>query len=348
MNRTAPRFGIPLTVLLPILGALGVLWFLRTALAPFFLAMVLAYLLEPLTARLARRIRRGWAALIAILVLILGAALLFWAIVPLFVAQLERLWTSLPGWQAKAVQQWMPWLSAHPAVLEKWRNALDGVDPMAFLRGLGIAGAGLLGWFLESMTLILVPLIVYYLLVEGPQTQRDLEGLIPVRHRGRVLALVTEVNGQLGGYVRGQLAVALVMSVLQGLAFHLLGVPYAWLLGLVAGISNVVPYSPYITALPLALVMAALDGASGAHLLVQILVFVLVQKAETFYFTPVWVGRATGLHPLEVLLAIFCFGFAFGLVGLIFAVPLMIVTKVLFRALLAHYKASPWFNQASE
>jgi predicted PurR-regulated permease PerM len=99
-----------------------------------------------------------------------------------------------------------------------------------------------------------------------------------------------------------------------------------------------------VTALPLALLFSALGGSGWGHLLLVILVFELVQKAEAFYLTPVWVGRASGLHPLEVLLAIFCFGYAFGLLGLIFAVPLMIVAKALSRALIANYKTQPWFT----
>jgi predicted PurR-regulated permease PerM len=140
------------------------------------------------------------------------------------------------------------------------------------------------------------------------------------------------------------MSVAVVMSFLQGLGFQFLGVPYPWVLGLLAGVTNVVPYSPYVTALPLALLFSALEGAGWGHLLLVILVFELVQKAEAFYFTPVWVGRASGLHPLEVLLAMFAFGYAFGILGLIFAVPLMIVAKTLSRALVAYYKTQPWFN----
>jgi len=113
-----------------------------------------------------------------------------------------------------------------------------------------------------------------------------------------------------------------------------------------AGIANVVPYSPYLTALPLALLFSALNGAGPGHLLLILVVFELVQKCEAFYFTPVWVGRASGLHPLEVLLAIFCFGFAFGIVGLIFAVPMMIVAKALFRTLIENYKSQSWFTEA--
>jgi len=326
------------------LGALVALWFFRTALAPFFLAMVLAYLMEPAASRLARRMPRGAAALLAILGFTLVVALFLWALVPPVVAQAERLAASIPELREKAFVRWQPWFQAHPEVLARVRRALDSLDPLSFLQGLRLAGAGLLGWFLNLMTLVLVPLIVYYLLVEGPSLARGLDSLIPVRFKDKADALAGEINRRLGGYIRGQLAVALVMSFLQGLGLQLMGVPYAWVLGLLAGFANIVPYTPYVTALPLALLFSALAGAGWGHLLLLVLVFELVQKAEAFYLTPVWVGRASGLHPLEVLLAVFCFGYAFGIVGLIFAVPLMIVLKALFRALLAKYRTHPWYT----
>ncbi|MGA2081964.1 MAG: AI-2E family transporter [Holophaga sp.] len=337
------RTGIPWSILVPAVGALAALWFLRTALAPFFIAIVLAYLLEPLTARFARRLPRGWAALLATLICLMVLGLLLWILVPPFVAQVERLVESLPAWREKAIARWTPWFNAHPAVQERLRRAVESLDPMDLLRGVQTAGLGLMGWMLEGLTLILVPLIVYYLLVEGPSLGRGLEELIPVRYRNPVRGLGGEINQRLGGYIRGQLAVMLVMSILQGLAFQLLGVPYPWVLGLLAGLATAVPYSPYVTALPLALLFSALDGAGGGHLLLAGLVFFGVQKLEAFYFTPVWVGRASGLHPLEVLLGLFCFGFAFGIVGLIFAVPLMVVFKTLSRFFLVRYKAHPWY-----
>ena len=338
------RFGIPLSILVPVLAALVGLWFLRSALAPFFAAIVLAYLMQPLAARLARHMPRGWAAVLSILAFTLGFGLFLWALVPPFVAQIQRLIASLPGWQDQAIQRWMPWLNAHPAVLQKLHQALEALDPMEFIKDVRLAGMGLVAWFLELMTLILVPLIIYYLLVEGPRLTRGLDELIPGRYRENVNALGAEINNRLGGYIRGQLSVAVVMSLLQGLAFQLLGVPYPWVLGLLAGVANGVPYSPYVTALPLALLFSALDGSGWGHLLLVVLVFEGVQKTEAFYFTPVWVGRASGLHPLEVLLAMFCFGYVFGVFGLIFAVPLMIVVKALMGALVAYYKTQPWFT----
>jgi predicted PurR-regulated permease PerM len=335
--------GVPWSILVAALGALALLWFLRTALAPFFVAIVAAYLMEPLYSRLARRVGRGWAALCAILVFVLILGLLVWAFVPPLVAQVERLIATLPAWREKAIQRWTPWLDAHPQVTARLRTGLENLDPMEFLKGLQYAGLGLVGWVLEAMTLVMVPLIIYYLLVEGPRLSQGLDDLVPGRYRERVRTLVGEINHRLGGYIRGQLAVVLVMAFLQGLALQCLGVPYAWVLGLLAGISNVVPYTPYVTALPGALLFSGLDGSGGYHLLLIAVVFVVVQKAEAFYFTPVWVGRASGLHPLEVLLGLFSFGFAFGVLGLVFAVPLMIIAKTLGRVAIARYKAHPWY-----
>ena len=343
MNGPArPR--IPLGFLALALAGLVSLWFLRSALAPFFLALVLAQLLEPLVARLARRIGRAWAAILVILGAVLLGVLVVWALVPVLWGQVERLVASLPELRNHAETRFLPWLQNHPAVEAKLRQALEGLDPMAVVREAGLAGAGLLSWLLELITLILVPLILYYLLVEGPRLLHALDSLVPLRHLEEARNAAHDINRRLGGYIRGQLAVSLVMSFLQGLAFQIMGVPFAWLMGLVAGFSNVVPYSPYFTALPPALLFLALDGGSGARLLALALVFTVVQKSETLYFTPVWVGRASGLHPLEVLLAILCFGYAFGVLGLIFAVPLMIILKTGGRIALERYRAHPWFT----
>jgi predicted PurR-regulated permease PerM len=341
-GRSLPR--VPAGVVLAVLGSVAALWFLRGALAPFFLAMVMAYVLEPLVARLSRRIGREWASVVVIAGAVVLGALLVWAVVPVLWSQGERLVSSLPQFRARTEARLMPWFQAHPGIQAKLKQGMDGLDPMAILKEAGSAGAGILGGLLELITLILVPLILYYLLVEGPRLQRALDGLVPTRHLERIRAVVGDINARLGGYIRGQLAVSVVMSFLQAMGLLAMGVPYAGLLGIVAGFSNVVPYSPYVTALPPALIFAAADGAGASRLLGVALVFTAVQKAETLYFTPVWVGRASRLHPLEVLLAILCFGYAFGFVGLVFAVPLMIVLKVVGREAVRAYRSHPWYR----
>ncbi len=341
-NQVRPR--VPWVFLGLAVAGLVSIWLLRSALAPFFLALVATYLLEPAVDRLARRMGREWAAVLVIIGTIVVVGLVVWSFVPLLWEQVERLVASLPSLRDRAELRFHPWFTAHPAVQAKVKQALDGLDPMDLIKEVGLAGAGILGWLLELVTLILVPLILYYLLVEGHRLRSALDDLVPPRFLDDAKAAGGEINRRLGGYIRGQLAVSLVMSLLQGIGFRVMGVPYPWLLGLVAGFSNVVPYSPYITALPPALLFATINGASVGRLAAIAVLFTVIQKSETLYFTPVWVGRASGLHPLEVLLAILAFGYAFGILGLIFAVPLMIILKVIGHIVLEHYRRHPWFT----
>jgi len=344
MEEPSNRYRLPILASLVGLGLVVALWVLRKALAPFFLAMVLTYLLAPTVKVLSRRMKRGWAVALVSLGSLASLALLARLGVPLLMDQVDRLVTSIPLWRGALETRWSPWLEAHPWIRSKLEQGMEGLDPMVLLKGAWGAGADLLGWFLQALTLLLVPVIVYYLLVEGPDLMEAANELIPPRHRERIRSLIGNIHERLGGYIRGQIAVAAAMALLQGTALQIVGAPYAWLLGLIAGVSNIIPYSPYLTALLPALVVARLADAPGAHLLIIAVVFTGVQKLETLYFTPVWVGRASRLHPLEVLLAILCFGFAFGLIGLIFAVPLMIVVKVVLEQLTADYKQHPWFR----
>lgn len=335
---------LPLTFFLLAGGSIAALWLLRKALAPFFIAMVLSYLLAPLVDRCAKRIPRSSAVISVILGATLSALGALWFLVPRILLQMSHLKASIPVWKVALENRVGPWLQANPEIGHRLKQTMEGIDPMTVLKGIGGASLGLLEGFLTALSLLLVPLIVYYLLLEGRRLIAWADAMVPARHREKVRTLASVVHLRLGGYIRGQLAVAVVMSLLQSLGYLVLGVPYGWLLGIIAGFSNVVPYSPYITSLPAALVLAGIEGGSWGRLLLIQLVFTLIQKAETLYFTPVWVGRATHLHPLEVLLAILAFGSVFGILGLIFAVPLMIVLKAVGEMVVAEYRRHAWYT----
>jgi predicted PurR-regulated permease PerM len=337
---------MPLLVLCALLVFAACLWILRAALAPFFAAVVFAYLLWPMFCFLSKRVGKVPSAIIVVFSgMVVGAAVV-WGVIVAFDGQIRRIIASFPEWKAALEAKFLPWFLDNPWILQKLRSVTDSFDPMVFVRGISGAGLGVLGWMLQALSFALVPLIAYYMLMDGPKWLESSETLVPERFRSAALDMLNEINERLGGFIRGELMVVTSMSFLQGLAFAILGVPYAWLLGLVAGVSNIVPYSPYVTALPMALLLTAFEGAGWGRIIAIGLTFFVVQKAEGFYFTPVWVGRASRLHPLEVLLALVCFGFAFGLLGLIFAVPLMIVIKVAGKKLLDVYRANPWFGQS--
>lgn len=338
---------LPLRFLLAGLGLLLALWFLRHALAPFFIAMVAAYLLDPLISRLEKRLGRPWSVALVLLLAIGAAVLLLSLFIPWIVDQVQRLIGNLPAWQAAATKRTAPWLDAHPWAAGKLKAALASLEPADLLTGLKRTGGGVLGFILGILQLILVPLILTFLLMEGRALLAAAERLVPPRLRPRVRRMARLVHARLGGYIRGQLSVALVMAVLQSLALMILRVPYATLIGLAAGAATFIPGAAYLLAMPGALLLAYLDGTRGGGLFAIAITFIAVQQVENLYLTPVWVGRASRLHPLEVLLALVVFGTLFGLLGLIFAVPLMIVAKVAWEDLVKDYQASPWYTRDS-
>ena len=338
---------LPLRFLFAGLGFVVALWFLRHALAPFFVALVAAYLLDPLVARLERHMRRPWAVTLVLLLTVLVAGWALMAFIPWMADQIKHVVANLPAWQDAWTKRAGPWMADHPWMTSKLRMAAETLAPADLMESLRRTGGGLLGFVLGLLELILVPLILYFLLMEGRAMLAEANALIPPRYRPRADHMLTTIHTRLGGYIRGQMSVAVVMSALQGIAFALLGVPYAALLGLVAGLSTFIPYSPYVTALPPALVLMYLGGGRGPELLLVAIVFIAVQKVEALFLTPVWVGRASRLHPLEVLLALVVFGTWFGVLGLAFAVPLMVVAKVAWEDLFKDYQASPWYTRDS-
>jgi predicted PurR-regulated permease PerM len=336
---------IPLRYALVGLGAMVGLWFLRRALLPFFVAMVLAYLLGPLVSRLERRLGRAGAVVTVLISFVAGIAGLMAVLIPWLAAQTSHMVDSLPRWRTALDAKVAPWLAHHPELAERLRKAVQDVDPLWLLEGLRTTGGGVLGWLLSLMALLLVPLILYYLLMEGPRLLDQSRTLVPPRHRDRVERMAAAVHDRLGGYIRGQIAVAATMMLLHGIVLTILGVPWSWLVAVGAGAALFIPYTPYVIALPVALLLTYLEyGVTGRLGLVAI-AFLITQTFEGFYLTPVWVGRASKLHPLEVLLALLAFGAVFGLLGLIFAVPLMVVVKVVLEEWVKDYRAHPWFQE---
>jgi predicted PurR-regulated permease PerM len=335
---------VPLRYALAGAGALVGIWLLRKALLPFFVAMVLAYLLGPLVTLLARRLGRPFAVVVVLTGFVASVATLLALLLPWLAAQGGRMIGSLPRWRTALEAKTGPWLAAHPELAERLRKAIADIDPLWLLQGLRSTGGGLLGGLLSLMALLLVPLILYFLLLEGPAFLEQAGTLVPPRHRPRVGRMAAAIHERLGGYIRGQIAVVATMVVLHGIVLSLVGVPWAWLLALGAGLALFIPYTPYAVALPLTLLLTWLEFGSGPKVGMVLLAFLATQAVEGFYLTPVWVGRASKLHPLEVLLALLAFGAVFGLPGLILAVPLMVVVKVVLEELVKDYRAHPWFE----
>lgn len=187
----------------------------------------------------------------------------------------------------------------------------------------------MLGIFSHLYAIIIIPLLVYYLLRDEASLKRSLLLMFPPKYRRIVAAAGNEMDQTLGAYLRGILLICFLVGIMTYLSLLLLGMDFALILGIIAGITNIIPYfGPLIGAVP-AVLIALLDSPVLA--LKVIIVLVVVQQLESQIIAPQILGRSLGLHPLAVIFVLILGGSFFGLIGLIFAVPLTALVRILFR-----------------
>ena len=342
-----------------VLAVLLVTWVLligvRIILIPLLAAIALAYLLTPLVNRIERR---GSSRMTAVIGTFTATALVL-TLLLLFV--LPAVWRQL----GVSYQQGRDLLT-DPSRIEQTLQRIEAASPALHqqlraqiarfqdpteqerLRNTVLAWTEqglfrLVDFTASLLDLLLIPFFVFYLLVDGRAMRSHFDLLIPPRYRPTTGQLLHQINAVLSTYVRSQLLIALVMGLLYAAGFFLLQVPLALTLGLLTGLLNFVPYLGTLTGLGLSLAFLALDGAGLPQLLALLLVFVLVQSIEGYYLTPKLLGSHLDLHPLMVLVGLMIGGNLFGLLGFILAIPLLAITLVLLRFLLASYRQSSFY-----
>lgn len=320
-----------------LLLAVAVLVLLRGVLTPFLLAALLGYLVAPMVERLHRHTGLPRTVCILAAYAALGAALAAFVafVLPDLIGELQRLGAVLPAVTASA-QNAVARLRAGygrlplPADL---RTAIDGalmgidLGIMAAVRQTLGGAVGLVGLALSA---VLAPVMAYYLLADLPRIKLELARLLPPGARQPVFACLADLDAVLAGWVRGQLLIAAAVGALATTALLILGVRFAFTLGLVAGLGELVPYfGPVLGALPAVAVAAA---AGGSRLAVETaLAFLLIQQLESVLLAPRIVGGSVGLHPLAVITALLVGEHLGGLVGVILSVPVTACLRVLGR-----------------
>jgi predicted PurR-regulated permease PerM len=350
-------------------GMLTFIWLLDTTgflLAPFVLALVLAYVMHPMVARMERR---GISRTVATFILALPAlgvlALLIFVGIPALSAQIAEFIQGAPAlvqtatlrmeaWQAQLQSRDLPWLD-ESMVLERMRS-IEPEAVMAWLqqrqaaigRGIwsGVLGVGKgLGAILTLLSYVfLTPILIFYLLRDWRNIEQRLGELVPGPYRDRVVGFASEYDRLLARYFRGQVLAAGIVGVLTWLGFLIAGFPYALLLGVVAGVFNIIPYMGLVASLIPALIIAIFSASPLLSLLKILIVFAVVQVLDGSVIGPRVVGEAVGLHPVWVLLALAVSGYFFGFVGLLIAVPLAVLVKLLLELALNRYRASMLFR----
>ncbi|WP_051379133.1 AI-2E family transporter [Derxia gummosa] len=336
------------------LGTLVLLWVLGPILTPFVMAAVLGYMLEPgVTWLVRRRLPRPLAVLLMILALVLVVVALALVVVPIVVKEGAALSGKLPllldrlnSHVAPRLGEWLnteirfDFESARSLLTEKLAESGDGIYRSVF-DSLRIGTGKVMG---VVGLLALVPVVLFYLLLDWNLIVSKIARLIPLPLRPRVTRLVGEVDAVLAQFLRGQIVVMLALAAFYSVGLVFTGLDVALPVGIITGLLVFVPYIGYSLGLVLAVLSGLLQFGSWGGLVGIAIVYSLGQALESFVLTPRLVGERIGLHPITVIFALMAFGQLFGFVGVLVALPVSAVLAVGVQHLLRHYFDSPLYH----
>lgn len=322
-------------VILNLLWRLSPLWercweIAREVIIPFLAGLFIAYLLHPVVTLLERRkMPRLVAVLLIYLAFVLVVTIGLVNAIPVFARQLAELSDDLPR-LTHWYHAWMIEWENHKYFLPD--SVQSGVDRVIIQsqERLSHGISKLVGNFKNTLNKLLayavVPFIAFYLLKDMKEMQRAALTLIPQKYRKPALAVLRDVNESLGNYIHGQMVVALLVGAFAYLGYWLIGMPYPFVLAALVAVTNVIPFiGPLIGAIPGIIIALTISTRLA---LLALAVNLVIQVVEGNILSPHIVGRSLHLHPLLIIFALLTGEEIAGIPGLILAVPILAVVKV--------------------
>jgi predicted PurR-regulated permease PerM len=313
--------------------ALAVVYFTRSAFIPFLLAVVISYVTMPFVRYLEKHeVPKVPATLIIYLAFIVIFILTVLFIVPRLSAELNGLTDIVPE-QARRVRDFVEAVSnrySRITIPDGIRKVID--DTIQKSEGIVLdfvsrLGNVVLGMFSHLVSLAIAPVLAFYITTDLNLLRESFTQWIPASKRDNVICLLEDIDQVIGEFIRGQLIVCTVIAVLTSIALYLMGVQFAIILGMIAGIVDVIPYfGPFIGMLP-CIAVALLQSPKLA--LYTALAFIAIQQVESNIISPKIVGDRVGLHPVVIIFALLAGERLLGFIGLVLAVPAAAIIKVI-------------------
>jgi len=332
----------------------GLLWLLHHILLPFVAGAALAYLLDPLASRLAKRgLSRLVAALVILAAFVLVFAGLFLLIAPVLANQLSAFIDNVPAYvqrlQSLVSDPSHPWLKS---IIGNTPGGNDWSAGVLMSKSIGYLTAALPSLWTKGEALlsvlsllIITPVVVFYLLCDWDGIVNAFDQLIPLPQRGTVRNLMREIDAAISGYLHGQLTVCVILGCYYAFGLTLAGLSFGLLIGAVSGVLTFIPFVGSLTALVVSFGVAlAQFFPDWTRILIVVGVVLVGQFLEGNVLAPKLVGKSVGLHPVWLIFALLAFGYLFGFVGIVLAVPLAAAAGVLIRFALRSYRASPLYT----
>lgn len=308
---------------------------IKHLISPFFIAAIIVYMVKPLAAMLTKRGAKSSVAILSIYGLftaVITAACIF--VFPELVKNTKELMTTLPNITNEYQQKFNSIIS-----MVKSSKLSDDIKVTLFNEITKATGTvqnyavGALGKTLDMLVQMvkffvdvsLAMFIAYYIIKDSERLKKRVLSLSPRRWRNWLTAVGRDINAILENFIQGQLLTALIVGVLETIGLIIAGVKYPIVLGVIGGLSNVIPYfGPYIGAVPavaIALVQSPITAVWA------IVVFLIVQQIDNSFISPKIIEGSLGLHPVTTMFVVLAGGEFFGIIGMLVSVPVIAILK---------------------
>ena len=323
-------------------GAFWLVWLLSPVLTPFAVAALLGWLGDPLVDRLELAGRsRNTAVILVFTLMALLLALVLVILVPLLESQITTLFESMPRYRMWFTSVAIPWVEGRTGLqLASWLD-LDHLIELVrsnWERAGGVAatimsyvsrsGFALIGM---ATNIVLIPIITFFFLRDWDLIIQRVASMVPRDHIETVSRLSKASSDVLGGFLRGQFLVMVILGIMYGIGLWAVGLDLGILIGIIAGLLTFVPYLGPASGLVLGVVAALMQYGDWKHIAGVLAVFGVGQLIESYWLTPKLVGDRIGLHPVAVIFAVLAGGQLFGFLGMLLALPMAAVVNVLLR-----------------
>ena len=326
--------------LLPMIGN-----FLKL-LAPLFIGIAFAWLLDPLAKFLHKKgIKRGIATLMILTTFVGIIALIFALFIPMMKEQIDEFVTIVPS-LTDTLTNWahsfVAGLDAKnaTAIQDSITKSLESIGN-SLSSGLPTATITFVTSFFAGLGTFVIGLIIgFYLLINFDKVHEHISAFLPRKMRSAYETLTGEINTSLRSYVGGTLLSSSILGLGSAIGFSIIGLKSPLLFALICGITNLIPYiGPYIGGFPAVVVGFTISPLTG---FLTLAVVVIVQMLESFIFNPMIVSKATKIHPVVIIIGLIIFGKFFGLVGMLLATPSIAVIRIVFIFLIEKYNLFNW------
>lgn len=303
-----------------------------------FISMTFAYILNPIVNLFEKKgIKRGWGVLLVYLIIIAIIVIISIAIVPTMGEEFKSLSEDLPSYiedLSNFFNDFYNWYSSNidnlPDGFQSFKKTID--ENLGAIQGYIISGlesftSSIINIFSKMLSIVMIPVLTFYFIKDKDLFKKRIILMIPKALRNDVLRVSREINTVLGGFLKGQLIVGLFVGITTIIALMILKIKFAFVIGIIAGIANIIPYfGPIIGIIPAA-IFALLDDP--IKVIWVIIAFTGIQQFESNILSPRIVGETVGVHPIVVMISLLIGGSLMGILGMLLAVPVAATIKIL-------------------